>query len=68
MFIVTDVVPNEDSDPESTHKAAIVVKKRNRIIAIGTDDTEHEFLKWITSHTALAVNTTNVQLEKVLGD
>jgi len=68
IVIVTDGVPNEDGDPESTLKAASIAKKNGiDIIAIGTDDADHEFLKRIASRTELAVKTTNVQLGKTIG-
>lgn len=69
IVIVTDGVPNEDGDPELTVKAASIAKKNGiDIIAIGTDDADHEFLKRIASRTDLAVRTTNVQLGKTIGD
>jgi len=69
IVIVTDGVPNEDGDPELTFKAASIAKKNGiDIIAIGTDDADHEFLKRIASRTDLAVKTTNVQLGKTIGD
>jgi len=69
IVIVTDGVPNEDGDPELTLKAASIAKKNGiDIIAIGTDDADHEFLKRIASRTDLAVKTTNVQLGKTIGD
>ena len=69
IVIVTDGVPNEDGDPESTLKAASMAKKNGiDIIAIGTDDADYEFLKRIASRIDLAVKTTNVQLGKTIGE
>jgi Mg-chelatase subunit ChlD len=69
IVIITDGMPNEDGDPEITLKAASVAKNNGiDIIAIGTDDADHEFLKRIASRTDLAVKTTIVQLGKTIGD
>ena len=64
MVIVTDGMPD---NPTSAIEAAQKAKEKGiKIIAIGTDDAEQEFLKELASETELSVRVARDKLERII--
>jgi len=69
IVIVTDGMPNDTGDPNTSLNTAEDVKKNGiEIIAIGTDDADKEFLKRLASRTDLGVKVESKHLEKTITD
>jgi molecular chaperone DnaK len=69
MVIVTDGIPNGAGDPTSSLKAGEDAKKNGiEIIAIGTDDSDQEFLKRLASRSELGMKVESKNLEKAITD
>jgi len=65
IVIVTDGMPNNPGDPQSSLKAGEVAKSQQiDIIAIGTDYADHEFLKKLASRSELAIKVSSEKLEQ----
>jgi len=69
MVIVTDGMPNGESDPAASLRAGEEAKKAGiDIIVIGTDDADQGFLKRLASRSELGVKVDNKKLEKTITD
>jgi Mg-chelatase subunit ChlD len=65
IVIVTDGMPNSPGDPLSSLNAGDFAKSQQiDIIAIGTDDADHTFLKKIASRSELGIKVSSEKLEQ----
>ena len=67
IVIVTDGIPNNPGDPQSSLNAGAFAKSLQiDIIAIGTDDADQAFLQKIASRSELGIKVSSEKLEQII--